>query len=285
MKASYEHIGAGILHNQLWISCPSFEFYWHYHPEIELTYIVKGSGERMVGDHIESFTAGDLVLVGANLPHTWTSYHAGSTPDSCQAVVMQFRSEVFDMKPGSFPEFNQIRNLIALSARGIKFSQSVAEEAGRQMMLLRDQQGLPWLTGFWTLIDFLGNSDNFILLSSLGYSPSLKKQSQERIDKVFQFLNQHLAGDVRLKDAADLVCMTETSFSRFFRKNTGMTFNGYLNELRLSLACRILIDHPEKSISEAGWESGFRSSTHFNRMFLSGRGISPSSFRKLYQRF
>ncbi|MBK9356406.1 MAG: helix-turn-helix domain-containing protein [Bacteroidales bacterium] len=284
MKASYEHIDTGSFHKQLSISQAAFEFFWHYHPEIELTYILKGTGERIVGDHTGSFSAGDLVLVGSNLPHTWTSTGSALNPDSCKAIVVQFRSEMFDFRQGGFPEFENIRNLIVLSQRGIRFSPAIAAEAGRQMMLLQHKQGLPWLAGFWTLLDFLGHSDDFILLSSVGYSPSLKRLNQDRIAKVFQFMGQNFKSEIRLRKVAEMVCMTETSFSRFFRKNTGMTFNDYLNELRLSHACRLLVDHPEKSIAEAGWESGFRSSTHFNRMFLSRKGISPSAFKKCYKK-
>jgi AraC-like DNA-binding protein len=282
MKASYEHIDQDSSHIQLWISQPAFEFYWHYHPELELTFILKGSGERIVGDHIESFTAGDLVLLGPNLPHTWTSSGTEKKPGSCQAVVVQFRAGIFENSLAGFPEFDHIRRLVERSARGIKFNQAVSGEAGREMSLLNKKQGLPWLTGFWTLLDGLSKTDEFTLLSSAGYSPSLKKQNQERIDRVFHWLNQHHSGEITLKQAADMVFMTETSFSRFFKKNIGITFNGYLNELRLSTACRLLVDHPEKSKAEISWESGFRSSTHFNRMFLKVKGLSPSSFRKIH---
>ncbi|MFH1121510.1 MAG: AraC family transcriptional regulator [Bacteroidota bacterium] len=283
MKASYEHIDTGVSHKQRWVSLPSFEFYWHYHPEVELTYIFKGNGERIVGDHIGSFSVGDLVMVGPNLPHTWTSFgtESVSDSDSCQAIVVQFRAEIFEDRATHFPEFDTIRNLLALSSRGIRFNPEIAEEAGKRLMLLRGMQGLQWLAGFWTVLDFLGNSEDFTLLSSVGYSPSLKMLNQERITKVFQFLVQNFKRDIRLKHAADLVFMTETSFSRYFKKNAGITFNGYLNELRLSRVCRLLTDHPEKNISEVAWESGFRSSTHFNRVFREKKKCSPSEFRRI----
>lgn len=143
MKASYEHINQHLSHIRLLISQPAFEFFWHYHPELELTFIIKGSGERIVGDHIESFTAGDLVLLGPNLPHTWTSSGSGTKPDSCQAVVVQFRAGIFENSLAGFSEFDSIRRLIERSARGIKFNQAISGEAGREMSLLNKKQGLP----------------------------------------------------------------------------------------------------------------------------------------------
>ncbi len=281
MRASFEHIDTEVRYRQRWISLPAFEFYWHYHPEVELTYILSGSGERIVGDSVESFYAGDHVLVGPDLPHTWTSFGGSVVEDACQAMVIQFRPEVLGKQPVMEPEFDVIRKLLALSSRGIRFNKEVAEEAGRQLLQLRGKQGLHWLTGLWILLDFLGNSTDYTFLSSVGYSPSLNKLNQERISRVFDYIGHNLSGEIRLKQAAGLVYMTETSFSRFFRKNTGMTFNGYVNEIRLSHACRLLTEHPEMSVSSVAWESGFRSSTHFNRMFFTAKGCSPSAFRKI----
>lgn len=281
MKASFEHIGVETHYQQRWISLPAFEFYWHYHPQVELTYIVSGSGERIVGDSVESFSAGDLVLVGPDLPHTWTSSGKGHAEDSCQAIVIQFRPEIFRAHPLILPEFDAIRHLLQQSARGIRFSSKVAEQTGQHLQELSYKQGLPWLTGFWTVLDFLGSSADHTFLSSVGYSPSLNKLKQDRIARIFGYIIENLSGDIRLKQAAGLVCLTETSFSRFFRRNTGMTFNGYVNEVRLAHACRLLTDYPEMSVSTVGWESGFRSSTHFNRMFLASKGCPPSEFRRI----
>ena len=52
---------------------PRPDFLWHFHHAFELNLVVKGTGTRFIGDHIGHFNAGDLVLMGAELPHTWCS--------------------------------------------------------------------------------------------------------------------------------------------------------------------------------------------------------------------
>jgi gentisate 1,2-dioxygenase len=80
---------------------PYFQFKWHYHPEFELTYIVKGNGYRIVGNSYESFSDGDLVLLGSNLPHTWSGKADGDV--NSDAIVIQFSSEFIS----PFLEFNE----------------------------------------------------------------------------------------------------------------------------------------------------------------------------------
>src|SRR5215470_12119887 len=70
--------------------------HWHYHPELELTYIRRGTGLRLVGDSMENFADGDLILLGANLPHVWRSdadYFKGSPHLHIEAVAIQFRED------------------------------------------------------------------------------------------------------------------------------------------------------------------------------------------------
>jgi mannose-6-phosphate isomerase-like protein (cupin superfamily) len=61
----------------------------HFHPEVELTYIVSGGAKRVVGDFVGDFSDGDLVLIGPNLPHY--CYTKEVVAGSCaHAVVLQF---------------------------------------------------------------------------------------------------------------------------------------------------------------------------------------------------
>jgi hypothetical protein len=90
---------------------PEFEFNWHYHPEIELTYIVAGKGNRTVGNRLDRFRPGDLVLIGPNLPHVWVS-DPEDYGQAHQAIVVQCREEV--LAPGlGLVECRRVAGLLA----------------------------------------------------------------------------------------------------------------------------------------------------------------------------
>jgi hypothetical protein len=85
------------------VELEAFPHLWHYHPEIELTYIQKGRGIRYVGDQIDAFQEGDLVLLGENLPHTWATQGEQKTSMQC-GIVFQFPVALFR----NFPELSHI---------------------------------------------------------------------------------------------------------------------------------------------------------------------------------
>jgi mannose-6-phosphate isomerase-like protein (cupin superfamily) len=50
---------------------PYFDKHWHFHPEYQLFWVIKGKGTRFIGDQMKPFKEGDMVLTGPNLPHLW----------------------------------------------------------------------------------------------------------------------------------------------------------------------------------------------------------------------
>ncbi|MFM8702973.1 MAG: cupin domain-containing protein, partial [Planctomycetia bacterium] len=97
-----------------------FPYRWHFHPEYELTLITSGHGRRFVGDSIEPFDAGDLVLLGPHLPHTWHS--AAARGQRSRAVVIRFAADFLGESFFERPELSRIGGLLGRSARGIVFA-------------------------------------------------------------------------------------------------------------------------------------------------------------------
>lgn len=252
---------------------PFFEFKWHYHPEYELTYIIKGNGYRIVGNTYENFTDGDLVLLGSNLPHTWSGKLDSN--DYSDAVVIQFSMEFIS----SFLGYNEsilINDMLKNSFRGISFEAS--EVIFSKIIDLTKSKGVDRILNLVSILDLL-SKEQARLIAPNTFHNVLSKKSELRINKVCLFIQNNFYTKISLKQVADLIHLTESNFCKFFKKATGKTYSDYLNELRINEACRLLVQS-EKTISQISFDCGFETLSYFNRVFLNKKGFTPSTYRK-----
>lgn len=252
---------------------PYFQFKWHYHPEFELTYIVKGNGYRIVGNSYEPFNNGDLVLLGSNLPHTWSGKADGDV--NSDAIVIQFSSEF--ILP--FLELNEsllIKNMLDSSLRGINFEPD--EQLVTKIIEITETNGVERILKLISILDILSKKQ-IKLIAPNTFHNVVSKKSEVRINKVCLFIQNNFQNKIYLKEVADLIYLTESNFCKFFKKATGKTYSDYVNEIRINEASRLLIQS-DKTISQISFECGFETLSYFNRVFLNKKGITPSVFRK-----
>ena len=255
------------------ITVPSFEFKWHYHPEYELTYIVSGSGYRIVGNSNEHFSSGDLVLLGNNLPHTWWGKNEDGSPS--EAIVIQFSSEFIE----PFLRLNEgksIKELLAKSAKGIRFESD--SSMVENLMSLSETKELNSILSLLSLLQDLTEKPTANLCAD-SYHNVISKKFETRINKVCTYIQNHYSKSISLKQVSDLVFMTESNFCKFFKKATSTTFSDYLNDLRINEACHLLI-YSEDTVSKISHDCGFESLSYFNRVFLRKKQLTPSGFRR-----
>jgi AraC-like DNA-binding protein len=252
---------------------PGFAFEWHFHPEYELTLITAGGGRRFVGDTIESYQPGDLVLVGPELPHTWQS----DSPGWSEAVVIQFRRDFLGPDLWRAPEFAGTALLLTRASRGLAFPPGPGEPL---RALATEPDATRRLLGLFHVLVTLSTVAGRPLASE-GYAPHLDEHARRRIDAVCRYIAEHHTGPVTLSDAARVANLTPAAFCRFFRRATGHTLTGYLTLLRIGTARRQLIetDHP---VAQIAADCGFASLSHFNRTFRRLTGGSPREFRRAY---
>ncbi|WP_395633028.1 AraC family transcriptional regulator [Flavobacterium sp.] len=252
---------------------PFFEFKWHYHPEYELTYIIKGSGYRIVGNSYDDFASGDLVLLGSNLPHTWS----GKTNNEVysEAIVIQF-SETLIAPFLGLNESVLIKKMLNNAARGLSFE--ITEELESKMIALTEVKGLERILRLIAILDLLSKQDN-TFISTNTFHNVVSKKNGLRINKVCLFIQNNFNNKIALKQVADLLHLTESNFCKFFKKATGKTYSDYLNEMRINEACRLLVQ-TEKSVNQIAFDCGFETLSYFNRVFLNKKGITPSGYRK-----
>ncbi|RYY84027.1 MAG: AraC family transcriptional regulator [Chitinophagaceae bacterium] len=281
MRPSFEDIGSRkgnasfVAYN---LRVPAFPFKWHYHPEYELTLITRGSGKRMVGDSHESFTAGDLVLVGPDLPHTWVSDRVQR--GGASAVVIQF-SEAFVQDFLHWPECDGIARLLKASGHGLHFPARRSRAVAEEVSALPALQGLSRVTALIGLLHSLSRIKGTPLASAF-FSSVKGKEIEQRINKVCRHIQQKASGPLALAEVAALVNLTPSAFCRFFKRVTGKTFSDYVNDVRVGHACSLLTES-DQTVSEIAFATGFESLTYFNRVFLRKKGQSPRAYRARVQ--
>jgi len=263
-------------------SDPQFEFRWHYHPEVELTWIVESHGTRFVGDDLARYGPGDLVLLGPNLPHTWQSDET-SRLKKHRALYTQFRSDFLGETFFSTPELASVRHLMETAERGLRFGGKAVSAAGALLEKMLSASGVQRVTLLLELLDLLAQARSATPLSSRAFAPALNRADQNRIDTVCRFINERFTEGVAQPEVARVAHLSVPAFSRFFKRSLGRTFTAYVNELRIGHACQMLIES-DKSVAEICYASGFENLSNFNRRFLTLKKTGPRDFRRRYQR-
>lgn len=251
----------------------NFKPFWHYHPELELTLIKKGRGTRFVGNSILPFTVNDLVLIGANLPHNYTSL-AETQNNSHEAIIIQFPTDIFN----SFKECQMLYQLYNDAARGIQFTNT--SEKTLQLLYDFETFGKPrQLSVLIEILDGLYNDHDRKYLSSATYNNHLaSSKTQNKIKSVTSYILENLDKKLTVAMMADQTNMVEQSFCRWFKNAVGHSFITFLNLARIEQACMHL-STTDKLIQAIAFDCGFDSLSHFNRTFKKIKGMSPREYR------
>lgn len=253
---------------------PYLEFYWHHHPEYELTYKINISGKRIVGDSYEQFKPGDLVLIGPDLPHTWVTDKKNKSNASCDFVVIQFSNSLLNSFSG-LGDFDSINRLLQNCKNGLAFKNSTPFKEA--ILSLPTKNGIEKITTFLSLLGQLAKQKGR-KLASAEYDSSQAKNQEYRINKVCSYLEQNFSKPISINDAAAIVNISPSAFCKFFKRATGKTFSDYLNDIRIGYACYQLIE-TDKLISTIARNAGFESLTYFNRVFIRKKNTTPRQFR------
>ena len=249
-------------------------FYWHFHPEFELVYIEGANAKRHVGNHISQFSDSDLVLIGSNIPHL--NFDHGVTT-SYRKEVLHIKTTFKEDVVAQFPELQSLERLLELSKYGLAFSGQTKKEIGK---LLKELHKLPPFEFFMQslyILKKLSQSKDFELLHTKPYENHYRKKEQDRIRRIYAMVDENYQRKITIEEVASLCHLTKPAFCRYFKKTTGNTFIGFLNQYRVSQAKRLLLIG--KNVSETCYDCGFESLSYFNRSFKKITGENPSSFK------
>jgi AraC-like DNA-binding protein len=257
---------------------------WNYHPEYELHLIRKGTGKFIVGDHIGTFEAGHVALVGSGLPHDWVSdLEPGEVLHGRDALI-QFDGKWVEQATALLPEMAEVKPLLEQSSRGIEFLGHSATSAAASIDAMGTSTGLERLHHLFELLTVLARApqEERRYLADEWFRPQLDGQAAAVVDIVLEYVFSNHAGNVKMSEAAALVGMSEPTFSKYFKRATGQNFSDLVRKLRLAHARRLL-EHSDKAVSAICYEVGFSNLSNFNRHFLNDAGETPRDYRQRVQ--
>ncbi len=251
---------------------------WHHHEECELHLIVETQGKVFVGDYIGTFEPGQLILTGPHVPHNWISHMEGSQPCELRDMAIHFQQSVIKQVSNLMPELRNLEPLFERARSGIAFLDIPLSESKQEFTAIRDSQGVERVANFFKLINRLAKCSDYQLLSTVQMQSSADEQTLERINVVVDYVMDNFEQSITVLDVAQLVNMSETHFSRFFRKATGLRFVAFLNRIRIQRACELL-SYSDEQITAISYTVGYNTLANFNRQFQELKGATPREYR------
>ena len=258
---------------------PDFACPYHTHPEVELLHIVAGQGHLVVGDHVGRYQADDLMLLGGGLPHMLCSDDPAPSGTATRLRYVQFRPEDFGDRFWRLRELEPLARLLAHSSRGLRFRDLAGAPALDCMDRMEAASGATRLLLMVSALTRLAEATQEQPLASPGYAPSVTHRDSERLDRAMAFIGRHFTEGLSLAQVAAQAGLSLQAFSRFFHKLVGMTYMDYVLALRVSMACRLLLE-TDHGASEVAFQVGFNNLSNFNRQFKKLKGTTPRDYRK-----
>ncbi|HVI49028.1 MAG TPA: AraC family transcriptional regulator [Chitinophaga sp.] len=264
------------------INRPAFDTEFHFHEACQLVYVMESSGRRIIGDNVEYFESGELTFVGSNVPHVWYNeerYFKQKRKLQARSLAMYIQPQLLAGSLAPFGNIAQLDAWLQKARRGIQFYGSCKEAIVALMKQLLAEEGMRRASSFMELIVLMMDAKEYRLLASNNYENLYKDKDQTRMGAVFKYIFRNFRREIPLSEIAAVASLNTYSFCRFFKSRTQQSFVDFVNELRISYACR-LMQEKEMNISELASRAGFNHTTHFNRLFKRMKGITPKEYRK-----
>ena len=259
-----------------------FEYPAHCHGVYELNFVENAAGAtRTIGDSHETIGNLDLVLMtGSKLVHVWEQ---GTCPQhDIYEITIHIDPDTFHGPIMDKRAFASIRHMLERAQRGLAFPEAVIQIVREDIInLAHSNDSFASVIRLFNLLYRLSLVEGARELSSSSFVDAREENEDERVRLVKKYISEHYMQDISLQEMANLTCMAEESFSRFFRKKTGRTPNRYLIDYRLGIAARMLLT-TQLSVAEIGYSCGFNTLSHFNRLFRESKGCTPSEFRERF---
>ncbi len=274
--------GFFVQHDEL----PHFYDQLHHHPELQLIYIIEGTGDLYIGDSITSFSPEDLFLIGSNQNHLFKSdpeYFEDDCQKKSQSISIFFHDQSLGKDFFEISEMSTIRHLMERANRGLRFFTEVAESIGPRMNKLLNKTGFERFVEILSILNNLAETNEYEYLAEISSPHPPSDKESRRVNNVINYILNNYKEDIELETIADIAHYSKAAFCKFFKQRTRKTFSEFLNEVRVSQACKLL-QKTDLNISRIGYESGYNNISHFNRQFKKHTGLTPREYSQKYER-
>jgi AraC-like DNA-binding protein len=250
-------------------------YYWHFHPEFELTFIEAPLGTRRVGNHVGQFEGSDLVFIGSNIPHLNFDYGIRT---EYEKVVLQIKQDFFKNDFVTTPELASIHQLFQNSKRVICFNGKTKESVGKRLKEIHHLPNFEQFVEVLSLFQMLATSNEITYLHEVPFDDFYNNKEQNRLKVVYTFIENNFQRNITIEEMGELTHLSKAAFCRYFKKMTRLTFTEFLNQFRIEQAKMLL--KSDKNVTETCYECGFESLSYFNRIFKKVVGQNPIQFKK-----
>jgi AraC-like DNA-binding protein len=259
-----------------------FDPVWHAHSEYQLFVVLEGTGTRFIGDSIKAFRPGELIFTGPHLPHLWRSdeaYFEKKSNLSTSGIVIYFNENFLGDHIMEKEEMVMLKKLFTKSMRGLDFYGQKKLQVVKMMQELTQMQGIQSVIHLLHILDILSFTKEYHYISSRAYDDVFNKNETDRLNQVYEYVLKNFRGKILLEELADLLCMTPTSFSRFFTMKNNKPFSKFVAEIRIKHACKLLTETGD-SISQICYECGFNTLSNFNKQFKDIMLKTPTQYKE-----
>ena len=256
---------------------PHYETNWHKHEECELIVITQGHGTALIGDFVGEYKVGDIFFLASHLPHWFRKHHPKSIGS---ATVIHFKKELWGSTFLLLPELKSINQLLNSKQNCIQLQRRLQKEVHLLIQQIDEANSIEKLNLLLVCLQKIAVSNSFSTITQ-DFTTSTDVKENSVIEKIFDYSFKHYLQQITLQEVAAIAGMSIPTFCRFFKKNIKKTYFNFLQEIRISHACKLL-NNSNKSIMEICYESGYNSWAHFSKQFKNVKGVTPSLFRKQF---
>jgi AraC-like DNA-binding protein len=261
---------------------PHFYNHLHRHREVQIEWVVEGSGMLIAGNYMQRFESGDVYIIGANQPHIFKSdpqYFDADEKQEVFSLSIFFDPVYLSEHLFHLPEMLAIRKFVMSLHNGFQipnFALSMVRNTIGDVVL---HPGPRRIASFITLMNMCATIRELKPLATGNSEQVMSDGEGMRMDQIFQYLVTHYKSHISLNQIVEIANLTPQAFCRYFKKHTDKTFVTFLNEVRINAACKMINSSDFKSFSDVSFQNGFENVTTFNRVFKKMMGKSPREYR------